>query len=542
MKTILGLVCIMATVAAAQEVAQVGTAAVSPVSGLEQDDPGQATYKKGYSAILAKKWDEARKQFAVLVKTYPASKYVDAAQYWTAYSYAQTDREKAVDLYRRFIEQYSQSKYYDDAVADYEKLTLPDMGVPVLAPLPPLPPKAATGAPVATARPMPAPAPAIAVGPGASSGKKDIDPAVQLKMDAIYALGSNPQDAQSYETVKAIALDQKQPSELRETALHTLGRFEGHDPVEVLLSVAASGDVRLRTVAIFGLGNSADKGDDRVVKALQAYARDGKQAREVREASLVALFRIDEDGVFETLSGIARNDPDRSLRIQAVYMIGRQGQEDPAAALKVLKALASDESQDQEIREASVQALSSFTSEESLAMLKGLATGTGEKKLRLSAIYAMSRYQEKPPPEVEQTLRAIVSNPREDSEVRLAALYALRTSGGAGLTDYYKSLALNDEDEQIRQASLHILIQSSNDKASMLSTLIDLFEKAPEGDRSLRETALYGIGSVGNDQAVAYLATVAKTHPDYELRRRAVYYLGSIGGEKAKTALLEILK
>jgi len=542
MKAILGLLCILATVATAQELAQVGAAAPLPVAGLEQDDPGQAIYKKGYSAILAKKWDEARKQFMTLVRTYPTSKYVDAAEYWTAYSYAQTDQEKAVDLYRHFIEQYSESKYFDDAVADYEKLALRDKGVPALAPLPPLVPKAAAGVPLGVWRPMPSPAPAIAAAPVGSFDKKDIDPAVQLKMDAIHALGSNPEDAQAYETVKAIALDQKQPIELRETALQTVVRFKDHDPVEVLLAVAASGDVRLRTRAIYGIGSSANKGDDRALKALRAYARDGKQLREIREASLVALFRLDEAGMFETLSSIARSDPDRSLRVQAVHMIGRQGQENPAEAFKILKALASDESQDPEVREASVQALSFIKSEESLALLKGIATSSAEKKLRLSAIYAMSRYQEDPPPEVEQTLRAIVSNPREDSEMRLSALYALRTSGGAGLTDFYKSLALNDEDEQIRQASLHVLIQSSSDKAAMLSTFIELFEKAPEGNRSLRETALYGIGSVGNDQAVAYLATVAKSHHDYELRRRAVYYLGSIGGEKAKAALLEILK
>jgi len=542
MKAILGLLCILATVAPAQELAQVGAAAPGPLAVLEQDDPGQAIYKKGYSAILAKKWDEARKQFMSLVKTYPTSKYVDAAEYWTAYSYAQTDQEKAVDLYQRFIEQYSESQYFNDAVADYEKLTLRDKGAPVLAPMPPPAPKAAAGMPVGVARPVPSPAPAVWVAPARSSGKKGIDPAVQLKMDAIHALGSNPEDPQAYETVKAIALDQKQPLELRETALHTVVRFKDHDPVEVLLGVAASGEVQLRTAAIYGIGNSADKGDDRAVKALRAYALDGKQAREIREASLVALFRIDEAGMFETLTSIARSDPDRSLRVQAVYMIGQHGQENPAEALKILKALASDESQDPELREAAVQALSLFRSEESLALLKGIATGSGEKKLRLSAIYAMSRYQEDPPAEVEQTLRAIVSNPREDSEMRLSALYALRTSGGAGLTDFYKSLALNDEDEQIRQASLHVLIQSSSDKAALLSTFIELFEKAPEGDRTLRETALYGIGNVGNDQAVAYLATVAKTHPDYELRRRAVYYLGSIGGEKAKAALLEILK
>ncbi|MBE0558590.1 MAG: HEAT repeat domain-containing protein, partial [Proteobacteria bacterium] len=401
------------------------------------------------------------------------SKYIDAAQYWTAYSYAQTDQKKATDLYRQFLEQYQESKYYEDAVADFEKLTLGYSRAAGLTPVPPPPPRVSEAAPVVA--PWPANvgrAQPVHTGLVPFPTKKEIDPAVQLKMDAIWALGANADDPEAYETVKAIALDTKQPTELRETALQTIGRVEGHDPVAVYVQVAASGDVRLRQSAIYGIGNVANRGDERALTALRSLASDPKQQREIREASLSSLSRLDEEGMLETLSTLARTDPDEALRVQAVYMIGREGRGKEQQALAILKSIASDESQKQKVRESAVQSLSLIESGEALALLTGIATGSQDKNLRLNAVFALSRAQNGVSEDVEQTLRGIAGNRREDSELRLTALYALRASKGDGSKDFLTSLALKDDDEKVRRTALHLLIQSSENKADLLSTLI----------------------------------------------------------------------
>jgi len=535
MKTFAVVVCLVATVASAQELAGVGsTSGVIEGEVSFQDDPGQALYKKGYAAILDKKWDLARSHFADLVKKYPKSKYIDAAKYWTAYTYAQTDREKAESLYEQFLEQYRDSQYFDDAVADYEKLAQGREKVAVVAPVPPIAPRPSVRVPDA---------PRLRDMEHAwAEPKREVDPALQLKMDAIRALGADADDAQAYETVKAIAVDPAQPMEIREAALQTVGRFKGQDPVPVYLQVASSGEVRLRQAAIYGLANTADQGDERVLQALRTYARDGSQPREVREASLAALTRLDGTGMLDLLNSIAKSDPDRGVRVQAVYLIGRSGKGNEDKALETLKAIASDESQHREVRESALQALSMVRSDASLSYVKGVATSSKDKQLRLSALYALSRYQDEPSAQVGKIFRTIAQDPNEDSELRLVALYALRPSAGTASREFLTSLALKDADTKIRQAALHILIEESDEKTAMLSTLIEVFEKSGEENKELRETALYGIANVGNDQAVAYLAKVAKNHADYELRRRAVYYLGSVGGDEAKAALLEILK
>lgn len=544
MKTFAVVVCLVATVASAQELAGIGsTSGMKEGEVFFQDDPGQALYKKGYAAILDKKWDVARSHFADLVKKYPKSKYIDAAKYWTAYTYSQTDREKAETLYEQFLEQYRDSQYFDDAVADYEKLARGREEVAVLAPVPPIAPRPSVRVPDAPRlREMGRAWAEPTVGHVEGRSRREVDPALQLKMDAIRALGADPDDAQAYETVKAMAVDPAQPMEIREAALQTVGRFKSQDPVPVYLQVASSGEVRLRQAAIYGLANTADQGDERVLQALRTYARDGTQPREVREASLAALTRLDETGMLDLLSSIAKSDPDRGVRVQAVYLIGRSGKGNEDKALATLKAIASDESQHREVRESALQALSMIHSEASLSYVKGVATSSKDKRLRLSALYALSRYQDDPSAQVGQIFRTIAQDPNEDSELRIVALYALRPSAGKGSREFLTSLALKDADMKIRQTALHILIEASDEKATMLSTLIEVFEKSGAENKELRETALYGIANVGNDQAVAYLAKVAKSHADYDLRRRAVYYLGSVGGDEAKAALLEILK
>lgn len=110
-----------------------------------QDDPGLTLYKAGYSAILSKQWTDARKKFEELLRKYPRSKYVDAAEYWNAYALAQTDRRKGADAYRKFIRKYKGggSEYLDDAVADMQKFGFnpeeAEAGVG-LPPVPPVPP------------------------------------------------------------------------------------------------------------------------------------------------------------------------------------------------------------------------------------------------------------------------------------------------------------------------------------------------------------------------------------------------------------------
>ena len=67
----------------------------------DKSDAGYALYKEGYALVLEEKYAEARKKFGELLSKYPGSSYADDARYWSAYSMRNTDRQKAIEEYRR---------------------------------------------------------------------------------------------------------------------------------------------------------------------------------------------------------------------------------------------------------------------------------------------------------------------------------------------------------------------------------------------------------------------------------------------------------
>jgi HEAT repeat protein len=519
-----------------------------------QDDPGLTLYKAGYSSILAKQWDAARKKFEELVRKYPRSKYADAAEYWTAYALAQTDRKRGADAYRLFIRKYQDgsSEYLDDAVADMQKFGFNPENAEASVGLPPAPPVAPmveTQPVIAEAEELRAEAAALAAEAHELAyavpkprAQKELDPETRLKVEAIYALGHDAKDRQAFEAVKDIALDRSQATELRRAAFNTLIRFKEQDLTGVFLSLADSGETELRREAIYALGSLKKGGDERVGKALATYATDPQQPREIREASLSTLARLDADGLFDVLERIAKADPDLQMRAEAIYLIGRKAKESEPRVIAVLKSIALDSSQPRRVREASVYSLSRMPGKEPLALLETMATTDSEKRMRLNALYALGQRREESPAETEKLFQGIAQNANEDVDVRIAALYGLKKMDEQKALALCKSLALKDNDEKMRQAAVHLLAETTKDKASLLKTLIEIFHQAAETDTQIKETALYGIANVGNDEAVKFLSNIALTSKDYELRRRAIYYLGSIGGDQAKAALMEVLK
>ena len=92
----------------------------------DQNDPEFRSYQEGYHCILGEKWTEAREKLKSFMKKYPKSQYIDDARYWSAYALKRIDRKNAVGAYVRFITEFPNSRYYDDAVADLTELSRND--------------------------------------------------------------------------------------------------------------------------------------------------------------------------------------------------------------------------------------------------------------------------------------------------------------------------------------------------------------------------------------------------------------------------------
>ncbi len=368
-----------------------------------------------------------------------------------------------------------------------------------------------------------------------------IDEATRIKIEAIHALSRSTDSPEAFKTLQGLALDKGQSLKVREAALHALTRFKSEDVSSVLLSVAAGDEEALRVQAIYSLGRMREGDTEKTSKLLTQYVLDTSQPQTVREASLTTLSRLKSPEFYQLLVTLAKSDPNIEFRRYALYQIGRAGKENEQRSLAFLKEILLDQQQPPKVREAAIYALTLSKGDESVKLLQDIAKSDPDPRYRVSALYALSRRQKEYPKEVTSLLKQVAANESETDEIRVAALYGLRFAKTDDVFKLYKSLALKDKSEQIRVAAIRLLGENPEDKAEVVSTMIEVFQSASPDDHQTLDVAMYSIANVGNDQAVKFLGTIAQTNESYEIRRRAIYYLGSIGGDEARRVLMNIL-
>jgi HEAT repeat protein len=238
---------------------------------------------------------------------------------------------------------------------------------------------------------------------------------------------------------------------------------------------------------------------------------------------------------------IAKSDRDKPLQINALRYLSRQRRPEQQSA-EILRQVAVDRARDPDVREVALFGLGQLTGPQSLQILIETARTDPQERVRLAAIYSLgtsSRVNAAPIIPVLQELAADRSQPRL---VRQSALAQLGTKGKMPDALFLATLASDEPDEEIQQMAIHVLGQIAREKANSLAVLTSLYRSIPEDRIRSRDILLFSVASIGNDEAVDFLSTVAKGKGSDALRERAVYFLGNIGTEKARNALLEILR
>jgi tetratricopeptide (TPR) repeat protein len=296
-----------------------------------QDDPGFALYKAGYSYVLDGQWGKAREQFAELISNYPTSEYLDDAQYWSAYSLLNGNAAKeAIDAYRSFIDTYPTSSYYDDAVADLSEaqaeLETPQPGHAPMAllreQLRGLSHLSLAGTPWNLGTPHP---------------DMEADPETQLRIDALNAIGDGAEDQTSFETLKEVAVNQRNPVVLRAQAIEILGEFKKFDPFPLFVEIARKDTVEeMRYIA---LDHIADFDKTRSVDALiEIFHSIPPKNREQTSRVFYSIAEVGNDKAVDFLSGVAKTHSEMAFRREAVYYLGAIGSEKARKALyEILK-------------------------------------------------------------------------------------------------------------------------------------------------------------------------------------------------------------
>jgi hypothetical protein len=139
-------------------------------------------------------------------------------------------------------------------------------------------------------------------------------------------------------------------------------------------------------------------------------------------------------------------------------------------------------------------------------------------------------------------LKGIALDTKQPLVLRKEALCLLPEFKNQDVDAVYLDLVRKDTSQDIQVIAIDNIGRSKQDKQKALQYLEQLYTSLPPHDQKQRASALYRIADIGNDQAVDFLARVARKDSDYDLRSDAVYYLGNIGGDSARTVLYEILK
>ncbi len=365
-----------------------------------QDDPAYKTYKEGYNLILDERWDEARKRFAQLISKYPKSSFLDDAHYWSAYGLKHTDRKKAIEAYNKFISNFSGSSYYDDAVADLaelkkertkvsEKLKVKGTAQVYIT---------EDGLMIREGKQaMHIGEDGIVIGEGpdsmiisknaisiSSDGKSfrfgygntqqsktleralriysrkmnrarlphiitipspvpadddNLDPKTKLKLEALYALGDAKEDEQSYNTLKEVALDFKQPRPLREAALYVLADYKKFDVLTVFSEIVKNDtSEEMQTYAIDYISEHGKDKNKTVGILIQLFDSLPSKRTQQREMIFYSIADIGNERAIDFFGKVARTSNDYHLRGEAVYYLGSIGGEKARTVLnEILK-------------------------------------------------------------------------------------------------------------------------------------------------------------------------------------------------------------
>jgi hypothetical protein len=139
-------------------------------------------------------------------------------------------------------------------------------------------------------------------------------------------------------------------------------------------------------------------------------------------------------------------------------------------------------------------------------------------------------------------LKGVLLDSRLPRQQRVAAISSLSDMKKINVVPVLLDVIRLDTCPEIQVIALDHIRERIQDKEKTVSVLEDLFRSLPEEQTEQRQMVFYSIADIGNDRAIDFLATIARSNRDSELRGEAIYYLGSIGSEKARDVLAKIIQ
>jgi hypothetical protein len=324
------------------------------------DDPGYKIYKEGYNLVLDEQWQAASIKFQQVMQQYPKSRYVEDAQFWTAYALAHSKQppQKAIQAYSTFLATYPASKYIDEVIADLAEINgnyaivqngqLPSLHRSVTISI-----TDSTDSEGNEIMVIDSGGTKI-IHSAALSRLKEITHTMQIDVrrigeiaaivtkienDTIVGRGryiarsvrvfrSPEGDQQSYHALKGVLLDSRQPRQHRVAALSSLSNMKKINVVPVLLDVIKLDTCpEIQVIALDHLRQRIENKEQTVTVLEGLFRSLPKERIEQRQMIFYSIADIGNDRAVDFLATIARSHRDADLRGEAIYYLGSIGSE-----------------------------------------------------------------------------------------------------------------------------------------------------------------------------------------------------------------------
>ena len=283
--------------------------------------------------------------------------------------------------------------------------------------------------------------------------------------------------------------------DLRETAVHRLGRIPGTSSllVEIIRNEQEHPDVR--EAAVNAIGKSQDASSISTLQNLYGSISN----HSVREQIINSVSKNpNQEAALGFLVQVAKSDPNRELREEAVVRLGRM-----PGTHTLLVDFARNESEDADVREAAINAIGKSQDAAAMSALQNLYGSVSSREVKEQIINSVSKNSDR---EAAITFLIKVAEGGDDSELRQEAIMRLGKSSSA--------------------RSVEALNRMAN---------------SPAVDPDLQEEAVTAISKSGHSEAVPMLIQIAKSHPRQEVREAAISRLGKSGDERAKEFIKQVL-
>jgi HEAT repeat protein len=369
------------------------------------------------------------------------------------------------------------------------------------------------------------------------------EPQIRIKIEALRSLTRSPEDEQAFAALKETALDTTQPPDIRMAALDGARRFRVPEVGEFLLQVVQNNrDLQFRMMALDGLRGTPAADFPPLSGSIRSLALNQEEPVDLRMSALQVLQQGDREQFPKVLAEIARSDQQKLLQINALRYLSQQRKMERQEAAEILEEVALDRSRDPDVREVALFGLRQLTGPEASSILIETAKSDPQERIRLAAVYSLGSSATEDAGPVNRALEELAADRAQPRLVRQTALAKLGEQSRKIDVNFFSTLASTEPDEGIQEMAIHVLGKKAQRTAASFSVLTGLFRSIPDERLQSKDVLLFSVASLGNDEAVGFLSTVAKQNGNEALRERAVYYLGSIGTEKARSALLEILQ